>query len=50
MDLPPGPSRVSRSQSPVRGNKRKILTDEEFVGDSDDNYLASDLDKSNFFL
>lgn len=56
MDFPPSPSRVSRSQSSIRGNKRKILTNEElllilesdelfsskeeFVGDSDNDYLA----------
>lgn len=64
MDLPPGPSRKSRSRSPVGGSKNKILTDdellrmlesdtlfsseEEFVGDSDNEYLANDLNESNY--
>jgi len=58
MDLPPGPSRRSRSRSPMKGSKNKVLTDdellrmlesdeifsseEEFVGDSDNDYLAND--------
>lgn len=58
MDLPPGPSRSSRSRSSVGGSKNTILTDdellrmlesdtlfsseEEFVGDSDVDYLVNE--------
>lgn len=31
MDFPPGPSRRSRSRSPVRGSKNKVLTDDELL-------------------
>ena len=58
MNLLLGPSRRSRSRSPMKGSKNKVLTDdellcmlesdtvfsseEEFVGDSDNDYLAND--------
>ena len=63
MNIPPSSSRRSPSRSPMRGSKNKVLTDdellrilesdtvfsseEEFVGDSDNDYLAND-DESKY--